>query len=303
MNIFSSLILLSLLVGCSSEENARAAKDALSSLIYDLDTSISNVVKAGDLFASSLAVALSKRPVANTPILYSSVYVPKRSRKMHKQLLEMKSYFATLDKGFKDYVSSSSFLSWAYLYDSKTKLVMIYPSTNTQVLFGEDLIFDDFYFYKSAVSNYPNGVFSEIKDDINGTGKILIYTKMVKSESRPDSKFTVSLDVNISRLIKNSFSKEIVNSKSFRGKRFFAISYTEGASRIDVLDRYSVDPSVFNSETTDVFNESRITIDWVSKLKANQLSTEELKFNKVVYQCFFDQVKAVKFNVVFCVEE
>ena len=143
----------------------------------------------------------------------SSFYVPKTAPKT-PTLERFRIASRVLDSSFEKFHKETEFTSWHYVYDSDTKSLRIYPRTNPSSFFGEDLTFDSFSFFKLAVENFHLGVWGDLKEDIKGTGKIVIFSKAILLDGHKN--MTVAgIDLHILSVFKH-FGDKILEQAASR---------------------------------------------------------------------------------------
>ena len=275
--------------GDVTEVNAR--------ITSELNRSLDAVQSGLELLAKQLSEKLDAQTAdaKGQKIEFSTVYFPKRAKAAG--IANIKNSVAFLDPLFNEFTGKHSFISWVYFYDNHTKMLLIHPATNAQVLFGEDLIFDEFDFYKTAVKQYPIGAFTDFKDDINGTGKIVIYTQAVKSKAFPNSNFSLSVDVGINRLFKNAVSASFAQDKSLSKRKYISIGYTKSGDSFFIVDKYAIDSGVFQPQVGNNLSTEADLIKAIQKLERDGSTLAK------GYICHLDKAAKVKLYSVFCVEK
>ena len=107
---------------------------------------------------------------------YSSMYYPK-SAIINQRTTCFVQATQLSEKDWYQFFQASDYVSWIYSFDAASKVKRITPAAKVKFLFGPDLMFDSFSFYKDAVAQYPMVTWTAVKEDINGTGRIIIATR------------------------------------------------------------------------------------------------------------------------------
>jgi hypothetical protein len=170
----------------------------------------------------------------------SSFYVPKSAPKSYL-LKSVRLADQNLDKSFEAFQKKKNITSWHYVYDSDTKSLHIYPKTNPYSFFGEDLTFDSFSFFKLAVEHYPRGAWGELKEDMKGTGKIIIFSKAItlKHHKAPT---VMGFDLHVSSLFKPFVEKFLALELNDTDKHVVFYAYIEGSNIRDIAYEFTTDP-------------------------------------------------------------
>ncbi|MBI2343385.1 MAG: hypothetical protein HYV02_03470 [Deltaproteobacteria bacterium] len=166
-------------------------------------------------------------------ISQSSFYVPK-SAVRGTALNCLAEVTAQFDEEWKALYERTHYISWMYVYDNATKATRLYPQTNTYALFGPDMAFESFYFYHGAVAQLPHGVWSGIRDDINGTGKIVIYSKALKCAHCRDY-LVVAMDLRLDGISDRHRSQFVQFEKMIGGKKAVLFAYYRSESARELL--------------------------------------------------------------------
>lgn len=236
----------------------------------------------------------------------SSIYIPK-SAKIGKKLDCFLEVSEKLDDEFEDFYNDLKIISWQYVYDGETKALRIHPATEPESLFGDDLTFDGFSFYKGALQNFPNGIWSDLKDDINGTGKILIYSKAFKL-IESDNYSVVGIDLNTDELLKKNRHNIISFSKERKGKNILFKSYLKKGNRYQIIHNFSLIPSppnvIFKADKTvdekfiKEVEQTSLGMKCDAKLKKTRIRKFDSDF-LCTYNCMFKY----KVHMIFCTEK
>lgn len=198
----------------------------------------------------------------------SSIYIPK-SAVVDAHLCNFLRATSIVEDGWLRSYKNNKFISWLYVYDANSKIVKIHPATNPISMFGEDLIFDTFHFYSGAVSSYPKGSWAKPKEDINGTGTILIYSKAVQLQNKP-SKAVVAVDIRIKHFL-DKYINAIVNFSEAQNINYlFVISYIKKDKDIILVNDFATNPIKWNAMI-----KGKIVKKWLKDSLIKQLSDLE----------------------------
>ena len=141
----------------------------------------------------------------------SSIYLPK-SALVGPKLNCLNETTTKLESDWKSFYEKSGYVSWQYVYDDETKSFRIHPPTNPLSLYGDDLTFDSFNFFTNAVEHIPLGSWSNVRDDSNGTGKIIIFSRALKLNG--NTHYTVvGIDVRLDQVLR-AYHERIANFAS-----------------------------------------------------------------------------------------
>lgn len=166
----------------------------------------------------------------------SSVYIPRSAHLSTRSdcFLEASQ---DLENEWNSFYQKEGYVSWIYAYDGVAKVKRILPIANTQTLFGDDLSFDKFSFYVDAAANYPKPTWTRVKEDINGTGRIVIGTEAFKVDEKDKDFVVVCADIRMESLSKRHLRDLHTFAQEYRLHHLFMYSYTiEGNRRRLVSD-------------------------------------------------------------------
>jgi len=153
----------------------------------------------------------------------SSVYVPEFSKKS-AAVSAFKSVSRTLETHWEDFLKRHPYVSWLYILDATTGSLRISPATPTELTFGKSIDFRTFEFFASAQQDYPRVSWQKkTKEDISGTGLILMASKAVK-KSHNEISHVISGDLKVSSIAKSvqPLFDEFVSKTRAKGFHFFA---------------------------------------------------------------------------------
>jgi hypothetical protein len=184
----------------------------------------------------------------------------------------------------------------------------ILPSANTRLLFGENLIFDSFSFYQDALAAYPRLGWTPVKEDINGTGRIVIATQAIRLPE--SSRYTVvAIDVRLNQLLKDRYPQiQAFAQRNHLGHVFVFSYYRKGASRTLVSD-FSTDLTLWNQLKPQDNQPLHVNQDEANRLEhleeqaaAHPLSVRmaELTLRGEPYLCGQSQVRSLPVFFLLC---
>ena len=170
----------------------------------------------------------------------SSIYVPNFSKRGEplKKFLKISS---PLEGRWDSFLKSHPFISWIYVFDVASAALRIAPATPTEMTFGKAMDFRKFEFYQSAESNFPGVAWqNKTKEDMSGTGLILIVSKAVKQ--RNGKILVASADIKVSSLAKGLQSQlDAYGAKTrAKGLLFFAYLKPKNHPR-NLISEYATD--------------------------------------------------------------
>jgi hypothetical protein len=305
--------ILSLLPGCFSSYSLQKEQTELhKKAITHIDTQLSLVERKIDDYAEILkthypkTAKCGKKPLSSKIV---SIYLPKSAKKGNN-LNCLQTSASYLDLPWKEFYESTGFLSWLYVYDGLTKSLRIFPSTNTQAIFGNDLVFDSFDFYKISNEQYPQGTWSELKFDVNGTGRLLIRTKAVEFPKRKP-RAIVSIDVKMDHLFRQFEADMLEFARKRQLKQLFLFSYQVQNEKRTVAHDFSTNPiewrvlRSFQGGSLNILPQEKIQITTLEdKVEKSPQTThfETLYFDKKKFLCSMIQIKKVKIYSLMCSE-
>jgi hypothetical protein len=238
----------------------------------------------------------------------SSFYMPSSATDKEK-LIRFQQASKVLDPRWKILYDSTGYLSWLYAYDHESKGLRIYPATNTQAIFGPNLTFENFDFYKTAVSAYPNGRWTNVKEDINGTGRIIMYSQAVRLNSESTEYVVIAYDLQTDRLLKR-FHEQILSLANIIGSNhIFFISYKPNGIQREIACEYSSNPNdwkAIKSQKGRLLNISDNEMDSIISMESNTTgsNTETWKanvlINKMKFNCSLGYVTSIPVFTLFC---
>lgn len=243
------------------------------------------------------------------PSKTSSVYLPK-SVKTGKRLDCILNASHKLDATWSRLNDANDFYSWLYLYDSDSRALRIYPATNPKSLFGEDLVFDQFFFFKGAVTSYPKGSWTRVRPDINGTGKIIVYTQAFKLPGS-ETYATVSADLRSEALLRHEQERLIEAARTGGMEHLFVYGYQKDGDTRVVAHDFSSDPTKWRmlksfSGTTLHLNyaeaASLAELEAQAEKKAGRAVRGNLSLDGVAHYCTIVWIENILLYSVMCSE-
>lgn len=239
----------------------------------------------------------------------SSIYVPKSGTKgnMFNCLMDAAR---TLDSLWEEDFSRIDYVSWFYFYDDLTKTLRIFPTTDTYALFGDDLSFSNFHFFKNAVEKFPLGAWSNTRVDVNGTGKIVIFSQALKVPG--SSKYTVvSTDIRTSHIQRPFEGRLFEYSKKYSDAHAFMFAYHAILPTTSLAYEFSTDQTKWkmlmplngirprmNANEKAKFDE----LESSAKADHSKVVSAKLAFDGREYFCSMSLQERMSLNTVFCHE-
>lgn len=235
-----------------------------------------------------------------TSKLNQILYVPKIAKQDSiPAFLKQSSHFYTLAEQAYQAVQVFGFI---YAFDNHSKSLLIYPKTEMKTLFGPNLDFTPFIFNQQALKAYPNMFFSDARNDINGTGKILILSQAKKNEL--GDHIVYAADLNSGRM------KEVMidhlHELNQQGKKdfFFWIYSSTPKSRLGFID-YSNNKRLW-LKVKQRDNITFIDQDFTQKLAdAENSNNSKLNatFSGKTFNCLHSNLKDKKWFLLTCLED
>ncbi len=240
----------------------------------------------------------------------SSIYIPK-SAKHGNQLNCLMQASQMLDNKWKRFYDTANYISWIYVYDNNTKGLRIHPATNPRSLFGDDLTFESFNFYKDAVAKFPMGSWSGARDDINGTGKIIIYSQALKLPKQ-DEYAVVGIDVKTEQILR-PFHEEILDfSQQINSPHVFLITFMRRNQQYIPIHYFTTSPekwSLLKSTYGEKLNIPKQEQAALASLEETALKTPEtilskrLTLNHRKHLCSMFHVQMIAATSLLCSEQ
>lgn len=240
----------------------------------------------------------------------SSFYLPASVRRgNHLNCIQKVS--AQIEKPFKKFYESTDYLSWLYLYDSDSRALRLLPATSAQTLFGKDLVFDSFMFYELATKSYPKGVWVPIKFDVNGTGRIMIYSQAIKLPGTKNYT-TLAADTQPEGLFRENRQHLISFATKNNVTHLFAYGYQIEDDRTIPAYDFSTNPSkwnilrTFSGVTVNTRPEEAPQLETLQKeaVEANGgVIGKVIQLDGVNHFCTQAMVPRVRLSTVICSEK
>lgn len=308
---FVILYLLFLSASCSSVNNMQNdLKSFHDFFLNNFESTISTVQNSGSQNIQELQKIFNDKQECfqnDMQSKISSIYIPKSSVKENRLYCTVKTVL-NLENYWEKLYKKLGLLSWLYVYDHETKSFVIYPSTNTQLLYGDDLTFETFYFYKDAVANYPNGIWTGVRDDVNGTGKILIYSQAIKLSG--NNKYTVlGIDMSLTKILDQYQSQILELSDKYNLNNVFIISYLKNKNKRHFVHEFSTNPKAFNTiypMRWDLISMNQLGDKELSDLEATITKIPLKSMNIALsladrkFYCGFGRIKSVNVYSLIC---
>lgn len=237
----------------------------------------------------------------------SSIYLPKSAQRGNQVNCLMK-FTQVLDRPWAAFHRDSGYVSWVYLYDNNTKSLRIYPATDPQVLFGDDLTFESFSFFKGAMAAYPKGAWSNIREDINGTGKILIYSQAIRFPGEKDAA-VIGIDIQTNQILKQFQEKILAYADRVRSPHMFLMSYYHRDDSRLVAHEFSTNPRQWMViKTADDIRVMQghakgTTLTALEKRVQHPLQpvTQKIQFHGEPFLCTFGRLNLLNIYSLLCV--
>ena len=298
-------------LGCSSQDVTREQKKIVSESARYVETIFQEVQSTTALFSEKLkqdAKTLKNCKKPKESGRYSSMYYP-QSAVVNASTLCFSETTKLSEKEWFSFFKTHPYVSWIYAFNSYSRLKRITPAVKMNFLFGPDLVFSSFYFFRDAVRLYPKVTWTAVGEDTNGTGRIIAVTQAIKLPGSHKFFTSMSIDVNLEKLFDKSFIKMRVFAQKNNIKHFFAFSYSKAPDGRIFIAKYTNDLSSWNmlapksKRLLDVTRKEAMTLrkfEHSVEEASTHVQTKRLSLRGKIYICTLARIRGFSLFTLAC---